>query len=164
VYATSAPQTPRNTQPAHSPYPSPKPHAQQSSGYKSTQSSYDTQQRTATASYKRKRSTSPARHGGKKPFRENAARGPLSVCSICLGRNPHRINQCTAPMLWDGSGPAARRNEGNHIIAADGTTLCSDWQRPGSCIRRDHDARHRCSGCDGAHEGGAQSCPRAQRI
>ena len=86
-----------------------------------------------------------------------------SACAVCLGRHPHRVIDCTATTLWDGSLPALSTRSNKVLVMRDGRALCADWQRSSGCPTARHDNRHICSGCAStAH--GAQECPRAQKV
>ena len=84
------------------------------------------------------------------------------VCAVCLGRHEHFFSKCEMPKLWDGSAPAARKNEQGRFAAASGQRLCFDWQLPRGCTSTAHSDRHRCSGC-GSADHGAQNCPQAEK-
>jgi len=123
---------------------------------------------------KRKRSLSPPsedmpdssptkRRTTRKSFRNTSSR-TLSVCAMCLGRHPHDVANCDATLRWDGKEDnRCTRNQRGYLRAPDGTTLCTDWQKPQGCSDHSHDKRHQCSGC-GAQDHGAQDCPRAQAV
>jgi len=96
-------------------------------------------------------------------FRVGAAgNGVLSACTICLGRGPHDIYNCTSATLWDGSPAQCQKNSQGRIVNPAGSILCSDWQWPNGCSATTHDSHHECSGC-GKSTHGAQNCPRAQK-
>ena len=101
--------------------------------------------------------------GSRQVFPQGADPAPRSVCAVCLGRFPHRIQFCESNQLWDKKTDAfVHRRDGN-LIAPNGRTVCKDFQRPDGCQMRSHDQNHRCSGC-GKPDHGAQACPRAQKI
>ena len=96
-------------------------------------------------------------------FRAGAGgNGVLSACTICLGRHPHDVYNCTSATLWDSSPARCQRNGQGRLVNPAGSILCSDWQRPNGCPSTSHDSRHECSGC-GKQTHGAQNCPRAQK-
>ena len=86
-----------------------------------------------------------------------------SACAVCLGHHPHRVINCTAMMLWDGSLPALSTRSNKILVIRDGRALCADWQCASGCPTTRNDNRHICSGCAStAH--GAQECPQAQKV
>lgn len=95
---------------------------------------------------------------------QSGARGTeaLSACTICLGRHPHDVYNCSATNLWDGTPARCQKNDKGRLINPTGNIICSDWQKPNSCAATTHDSRHECSGC-GKQTHGAQRCPRAQK-
>ncbi|TEB24500.1 hypothetical protein FA13DRAFT_1638666, partial [Coprinellus micaceus] len=87
----------------------------------------------------------------------------LSACTICLGRHPHKVFQCDAKVLWDGTTPAyCRKVDNGRPQDPNRKVLCSDWQHPSGCNSTTHNTKHECSGC-GERDHGAQTCPRAQK-
>ena len=133
----------------------------------------------AESSRRQRRSRSPTRgHEYQADRREKSAKdssrhiktevfqsgaGPRGgVCAVCLGRHEHAFTKCDNTKLWDGSPCASRRNEQGRLVAANGLSLCFDWQVPKGCKSSGHLERHLCSGCGGADHG-AQGCPRAER-
>lgn len=121
---------------------------------------------------RRKRSPSPAEspsdlsptkeRSAKKSFRNTSSPRPLSACPMCLGRHRHDVTNCDATIRWDKkSENRCSRGRGGHLKAPDGTTLCTNWQKPHGCDDSSHAKRHQCSGC-GATDHGAQGCPRAE--
>ena len=103
-------------------------------------------------------------HAAKKPrsFRENPSSSTLPCCAICLGRNPHRIIECSIPRTWDNLHDTFAERIDKVIWTKDGRQLCPAWQRAEGCSNSKHDTRHLCSGC-GSSSHGAQRCPRAQK-
>jgi hypothetical protein len=85
-----------------------------------------------------------------------------SACAICLGRHHHKVYKCNSITLWNGEKPHCHRNEQGCIINPNGSTICSDWQRPIGCASSGSGHHHECSGC-GKGDHGAQECPRVQK-
>ncbi len=81
------------------------------------------------------------------------------VCAICLGIHPNAqiTHSCNQTTLWNG-GPMRCIHNSTGIIVnkSDGSPICLDWQRWGSCTRS-HRNTHECSGC-GSSSHGARTC------
>ena len=118
------------------------------------------QQSTPTRDHKKRRTSDD--QDDLKGFRQGAAISPLSACTLCLGRQPHDIANCSATALWDGSELYCTWNEDRRLVDPKRNVLCSDWQRRNGCTSTQHNRRHLCSGC-GANNHGAQNCPRAEK-
>jgi hypothetical protein len=124
---------------------------------------------------KRKRSPSPSHSEDadeklrkKKPFQATPSTHTelKSVCPMCLGRRPHDVANCKAPLQWDELEPnRCSRTSKGHLRDPEGMVLCTDWQKPRGCHDNApaHVPKHCCSGC-GSAEHGTQKCPRAQKI
>ncbi|KAJ8589189.1 hypothetical protein M405DRAFT_818456 [Rhizopogon salebrosus TDB-379] len=113
-----------------------------------------------------KRAVSPTaeiNHSFKKPrsFREFTSSSRLPCCAVCLGRNPHRVIDCTMSRTWDNLHNTFSERVNKTLWTKDGRQLCPAWQRTEGCSNPKHDTRHICSGC-GATSHGAQNCTRAQ--
>ena len=117
------------------------------------------------SSPQKRRAYSPNRvlSGQRKPyFCTGASTRVPSTCAICLGRYRHEIHRCSSDTLWSGEKARCRRNEQGRLVNPGGTIVCSDWQRPSSCINLAASHCHECSGC-GKNDHGAQDCPRTQK-
>jgi hypothetical protein len=104
----------------------------------------------------------PKKERRESEFPSSTAGRVLSACAVCLGRHPHRIIECAAPMLWDNTTASIAIRSNRILSMRDGRPVCGDWQRASSCSSSLHDARHFCSGCSSSTHG-AQECSRAQK-
>ncbi|KAJ7502062.1 hypothetical protein B0H11DRAFT_1713106, partial [Mycena galericulata] len=88
--------------------------------------------------------------------------GP-SVCAICLGIRDV-VSKCRSKVLWNGSPARCHRDERGRLTSnRDGSSLCSQFQRPAGCPgRAGPNHFHECSGC-GSPNHGASNCPSRAR-
>ena len=88
------------------------------------------------------------------------AAAATSACAICLGRHPHRPQECRASSLhYHPSQPTyvKRAPSGRGIVVAStGDPVCLRFNIPKGCDGCS--LKHRCSGC-GSPSHCAQSCP-----
>ena len=118
---------------------------------------------TSPARDAKRRHTTKTTADSQQSFQAGAVRtGALSASTICLGRHPHDVYNCSSKTLWDGTPARCQKNENGRLTNPTGSVLCTDWQRPNGCTSTAHDSRHECSGC-GKQTHGAQKCPRAQK-
>jgi hypothetical protein len=110
---------------------------------------------------RRSRSPEPRRQSFRASANSGTKEGKLSVCPICLGRDPHKVSSCQAAKLWSGEKAQSTRVAGGRILNKQGVVLCSDWQKPVRCTDVSGTHRHECSGC-GARDHGANGCDKAQ--
>ena len=97
------------------------------------------------------------------PFPSGAPAKALSVCTLCLGWDPHHVYKCTSEICWDGSKTRCHRNKQGRLISPAGSVLCLNWNSHCGCTTTRHESHHKCSGC-GNKDHGAQACPQAQKV
>lgn len=114
------------------------------------------------SSQKRSPPSSPDNRLNKKPRTFRDPNSPLPCCAVCLGRNTHRVIDCSATLTWDGKHDTIAERIHKALWTKTGKQLCTAWQREEGCNSNRHDDRHICSGC-AAVTHGAQNCPRAQK-
>ena len=63
----------------------------------------------------------------KVPFPSGTSAKALSVCTLCLGWDPHDIYKCTSEIFWDRSKMRCHRNEQGRLVSPAGSILCLNW-------------------------------------